>query len=118
MAKTQRIQAHNHDFDLDSLLHPAQAFDHPLDVAGDPDLTLNEKRAILASWASDACAVDSAPSLRKTTNGRMVTFDDVIDALRGLDTETQNARWNPKPGFKRRLRRWRYGRGDGGVGLH
>jgi len=43
--------------DLDDLLHPAQAFSHPADVVNDPDLTLNEKRAILASWASDACAI-------------------------------------------------------------
>ena len=35
--------------DLDALLHPAQAFDHPDDVANDPDLSLNEKRGILAS---------------------------------------------------------------------
>ena len=46
------------NFDLDDLLHPAQAFSHPSDVVNDPDLTLNEKRAILASWASDACAVE------------------------------------------------------------
>ena len=49
------------DVDLDALLHPAQAFEHPRDVIGDADLTLNEKRAILASWASDACAVEAAP---------------------------------------------------------
>jgi hypothetical protein len=42
--------------DLDALLHPSQAFKHPSEVVNDPDLTLNEKRAILASWASDACA--------------------------------------------------------------
>ena len=42
---------------LDTLLHPANAFAHPADVVHDPDLTLSEKRAILASWASDACAV-------------------------------------------------------------
>jgi hypothetical protein len=46
--------------DLDALLHPAQAFEHPSDVVNDPDLTLNEKRAILASWASDACAMEAA----------------------------------------------------------
>ena len=57
-------------FDPDDLLHPALAFDHPLDVVHDPDLTLNEKRAILASWASDACAVEAAPALRQTPNGR------------------------------------------------
>src|SRR3954470_1084184 len=39
----------------------AQAFLHPAEVVNDPDLTLNEKGAILASWASDACAVESVP---------------------------------------------------------
>jgi hypothetical protein len=73
-------------FDLNALLHPAQALAHPSDVVNDPDLTLNEKRAILASWASDACAVESAPALRRTTNGaHPVSFDDVMDALRALD---------------------------------
>jgi hypothetical protein len=51
--------------DMDALLHPARAFDHPADVVNNPDLTLNEKRAILASWASDACAVEAAPALRR-----------------------------------------------------
>src|SRR3954470_21946051 len=45
------------DLDIDKLLHPAMAFQHPRRVLEDPDLTLNEKRAILASWASDACAI-------------------------------------------------------------
>jgi hypothetical protein len=74
-------------FDLDDLLHPAQAFSHPSDVVNDPDLTLNEKRAILASWASDACAIESVPELRRvpTKGGRPVAFDDVMDALRALD---------------------------------
>jgi hypothetical protein len=112
------------DFDLDSLLHPAQAFDRPMDVVRDPDLTLNEKRAILASWASDACAVESAPALRQPPNGRTVTFDEVVDALRSLDSEIKQARVRPERPFKRALRTWRYGRrrgegdGDGGIGLH
>ena len=73
-------------FDLDDLLHPAQAFSHPTDVVNDPDLTLNEKRAILASWASDACAIESVPALRAPPKGgRPVAFDDVMDALRALD---------------------------------
>jgi len=45
-------------FNLDDLLHPAHAFTHPSEVVNDPDLTVNEKRAILASWASDACATE------------------------------------------------------------
>src|SRR6476660_1404767 len=90
------IEAKNEDsFELDDLLHPAQAFSHPADVVNDPDLTLNEKRAILASWASDACAVESVPELRRAPveGGRPVAFDDVMDALRALDacqTETSS----------------------------
>jgi hypothetical protein len=73
-------------FDLDTLLHPAGAFAHPEDVVRDPDLTLNEKRAILASWASDACAVEAAPALRRPPGAaRPVSFDDIMDALRLLD---------------------------------
>jgi len=72
-------------YDLDSLLHPARAFAHPSDVVSDPDLTTNEKRAILASWASDACAVEAAPELRQSAAGPPVRFDDVMDALRLLD---------------------------------
>jgi hypothetical protein len=74
-------------FDLNSLLHPAQAFSHPLDVVGDPDLTLNEKHAILASWASDACAVEAAPELRQVPGGKMIRYDEVMDALRELDKQ-------------------------------
>jgi hypothetical protein len=53
------------ELDLDDLLHPARAFAHPRDVVADADLTVNEKRAVLASWASDACAMEAAPALRQ-----------------------------------------------------
>src|SRR6185436_8113751 len=89
-------------FDLDALLHPARAFAHPMDVVRDPDLTLNEKRAILASWASDACAVEAAPDLRIVTPGRVVRWDDIMDALRTLDREADNFR-RPLPHYKRVL---------------
>ena len=89
-------------FDLDALLHPASAFLHPDQVVGDPDLTLNEKRAILASWASDACAVEAAPALRQNPAGRVVPFDDIMEALRTLDRQhAANA------GRYRRATRWR-----------
>ena len=70
-------------FDLDTLLlHPAGAFAQPADVVRDPDLTLNEKRAILASWASDACAIEAAPALRQPPGAaRPVSFDDVMDGF-------------------------------------
>ena len=80
-------------FDLDGLLHPAQAFGHPSEVVNDPDLTLNEKRAILASWASDACAVEAAPELRSAPHGSTVRFDDIMDALRTLDKKVNGDKY-------------------------
>jgi hypothetical protein len=59
------MSSRNVPLDLEALLHPAQAFEHPMKVINDPDLTLSEKRAILASWASDACAVEATPALRR-----------------------------------------------------
>jgi hypothetical protein len=74
--------------DLDDLLHPSRAYAHPRDVLRDPDLTLYEKRAILASWASDACAVDAAPALRRSEPAApLVQFDEIMDALHTLDAE-------------------------------
>jgi hypothetical protein len=88
--------------DLDALLHPARAFAHPLDVVRDRDLTFNEKRAILASWASDACAVEAAPALRQTPQGRAIAFDDIMDALRILDREAADCP-KPPPHYRRVL---------------
>jgi hypothetical protein len=77
--------------DLDSLLHPSQAFDRPADVVNDPALSLNEKRASLASWASDACAVEAVPALRCPPGGkRLVAFDEVMEALRALDKQARD----------------------------
>ncbi len=42
-------------FDINALIHPGTVFNHPRDVVSHPTLTLAEKRAILASWASDIC---------------------------------------------------------------
>jgi hypothetical protein len=87
--------------DLDALLHPAQAFEHAMKVVDDPDLTLAEKRAILASWASDACAAEETPALRQPPGSpRRVEFDDVMDALRALDRRTGD---RPPPHYRRVL---------------
>jgi hypothetical protein len=91
------------DYDLDSLLRPAQAFGHPRNVVGDPDLTLNEKRAILASWVSDACAVEAAPTLRRPPGEeREIPFDDIMDALRALDRQAIDS-YQPPPHYRRVL---------------
>jgi hypothetical protein len=97
------------EFDLDALLHPAEAFEHPSQVLADPDLTTNEKRAILASWASDACAVEAMPDLRAAPNGSKVKFDDIMDALRQLDGEIAETQK-----YRKFMRRARLLRGFGG----
>jgi hypothetical protein len=89
MKRTHQIRAD--DVELDTLLHPSQLYGHPSDVVNDPDLSLNEKRAVLASWASDACAIEAAPAFRKSPTGRIVQFDDIMEALRMLDRQTGTA---------------------------
>ena len=109
-------------FDLDALLHPAKAFSHPLSVVNDPDLTLNEKRAILASWASDACAIEAAPALRKSPGGPIVHFDEVMDPLRKLDSQagaTEDAgRYRRAMRWRELFKRSRGGQTDQGSPLH
>jgi hypothetical protein len=94
------------NFNIDELLHPASAFAHPSEVVDDPDLTLNEKRAILASWASDACAVETAPHLRTGRRGSAVCFDEIMDALRTLDKRANGDKYrrvlHRRRGFQRR----------------
>ena len=69
--------------DFNALLHPGTVFSHPRDVVADPTLSLSEKRAILASWASDASAIASCPALR-APDGLMapVSIDEILEALR------------------------------------
>jgi hypothetical protein len=45
MAKRESVK----EFDVNDFLHPARAFRIPMEVVADPDLTVHEKRAILAS---------------------------------------------------------------------
>jgi hypothetical protein len=74
------------DLALDRLLSPARHFKHPEDVLRDSTLDPNEKRAILSSWASDACAVESMPALRRPPGAhKPIAFDAIMDALRQLD---------------------------------
>jgi hypothetical protein len=72
--------------DLNAILHPGSVCDHPGDVVADNTLSIGEKRAILASWASDATAVACNPALREISgSNRMVTIDEIFEALSALD---------------------------------
>jgi hypothetical protein len=54
-------------------------------VVCDPAMTLEEKRSILVSWASDMRAVSDQPALRQLDDGRLVEIDDILDSLKLLD---------------------------------
>jgi hypothetical protein len=72
--------------DLNAILHPCSVYDHPREVLADTTLSTGEKRAILASWASDAAAVASNPAFRELPgSNRIVTIDEVLEALSALD---------------------------------
>ena len=69
------------------LLTPGRFFKRPEDVLEDDTLDLQEKRAILSSWASDACTVETMPALRHPLGAEQpVSFDHIMDALCKLDT--------------------------------
>ena len=98
------------EFELDRVLNPAAIFNHPREVLSDPDLTREEKRAILSSWASDACAVESSPTLRQPPGANTpVTFDEIVDALRALDDDPNPPRPGGVPMRLRRAQRRRRG---------
>ena len=67
---------------------PAEPCDHPGDVVRSRDLPTSRKREILAAWASDASAVQDHPTQRWLLGTPApVPLDDVLAALRALDTD-------------------------------
>ena len=71
---------------LERWLRPAVGFEHPSDVLKDPILDPDEKRAVLASWASDASSVRDEPTLRWLLGTpEPVPLADVREALARLD---------------------------------
>lgn len=71
---------------LGRLLRPVIGFNHPTDVLKDPFLGPADKREILSSWASDANAVASRPTLRRApTSDTPVPLSEILAAMRRLD---------------------------------
>jgi hypothetical protein len=78
--------ANDNVFDFNALLHPGTVFEHPRDVVDHCDLTLAQKRAILASWASDASAIASCPAMSAPSGLKTpVSIDEILEALCALD---------------------------------
>jgi hypothetical protein len=73
---------------VSALLHRARHFNHPQDVLAAEHIDKDEKRAILASWASDQFAVESQPILRHYPGTeRAVSYDEILGALKALDED-------------------------------
>jgi hypothetical protein len=71
---------------LERWLRPAVGFERPRDVLKDPFLDLDEKREVLASWASDASSVRDEPHLRWLLGTpEPVPLAEVREALAKLD---------------------------------
>jgi hypothetical protein len=73
-------------------------FRYPHQLVRDPAMTLEEKRAILAAWASDLHAVDSLPVLRHLPGTPFpVTFSSVMAAMAELDRLSRDEDDHPPP---------------------
>jgi hypothetical protein len=88
-------------------------YTHPDEVIRDSKPTLAEKKAILASWASDARAVEDAPSLRQLDSGAVVEVEAVLQALVALEDRSDTQECWRQPVWRQRrgkILRW-LGRG-------
>ena len=66
----------------------APVFAHPSAVLEAPTLTGSQKRALLAGWASDACALEGRPAWRWLSGAPApVLVDDILASLQALDRE-------------------------------
>lgn len=57
----------------------------PFAVVADLGMSVEDKRAMLADWASDARAVRDHPAFRRLDTGAVVDIDTVLSALKRLD---------------------------------
>jgi hypothetical protein len=74
------------------------SFQYPHQVVSDRNLSLEEKRAILAAWASDVHAVESFPTLRHLPGTPFpVAFSSIIDARLHLDGFFSSENDDPVP---------------------
>ena len=93
---------------LDAVFHPASHYHSPEDVLNDSGLSIDEKRVILSSWASDIYVVESQPALREVPGvPHRLRLDDIIAELKRLDHDD-----DPPHGGGLALRPARFGRLD------
>lgn len=115
---TEQRSVPNHYVRTDKLSGLTVTFTHPDDVLHSRDLSIDDKRALLASWASDAHAVPNLPAMRQLDSGAVVSIDVVLAALRALDVREAEvgkvaAQRSLRPSCRLMLKtRWRRPRRD------
>jgi len=73
-------------------------FRYPHEVVRDCSMSVEEKRAILAAWASDVHAVEALPTLRHLPGTPSpVTFSSIMDARAQLDRQAGSDDDDPPP---------------------
>jgi len=88
----------------DSFFHPVSHYESPDGVLNDPELSTDEKRVILSSWASDMYVVESHPALREIPGiPHRLRLDDILAALKQLDDENDPP---PRGGMAMRVPRF------------
>jgi hypothetical protein len=89
---------------VEPFFHPISHYDSPADVLNDARLSMEEKRVILSSWASDMYAVESYPALREVPGiPQKLCLDDILAALKQLDDDNDPP---PRGGLAMRLPRF------------
>lgn len=86
----------------DLLSRKLVVFAHPDEVLRDGELSIEDKRALLASWVSDAFSIENSPSLRQLESGAVVRVDDIMEALKSLDEPRHEAAFTISQSFARR----------------
>jgi hypothetical protein len=86
----------------DLLSGKSVVFAHPDEVLSDRELSVEDKRSLLASWVSDAFSVENSPSLRQLASGAIVRVDDIMAALKFLDEPRHEAAFTVSRSFARR----------------
>ncbi|RXT38165.1 hypothetical protein B5V01_27195 [Mesorhizobium erdmanii] len=74
----------------------------PDEILNDPAMSRAEKRALLASWASDARAVPARPSMRQLEDGSHIEVDEILQALKALDADICPSTSQQTPGLSQR----------------
>ena len=70
-------------------------------------LPVEDRRAALAAWLSDANAVPDSPGLRRIDGGAVVPVDELLAALQSLDEPPAEARAPASPASLASPARWR-----------